>query len=1152
MKYLNIYIALIIFICISQVKAQDRYATVTVTDTFRINFENSYYFSAVSVKPFSEIITLRGRMLQRPDYSVNYQNGSFRLAGSVNYSIFDTLFVTYQAYSLGLKKLYQRRSLVLRFDDSASDTLMAVKEESARLSPEYFFGRDIQKSGSIVRGFSVGTTRDFTLTSGLRLQLSGKLSDDISITAALTDENTPIQPEGNTEKLEELDKVFIEIRHPKAVGTFGDYDYVQNTGEFGRINRKLQGLKAEAMLERYQGVAAIAGSKGKFNTNRFNGTEGMQGPYRLTGVNNEREIIVVAGSEKVYLDGEPMTRGEGNDYTIEYASAEVIFTPKRLITAASRIYVDFEYNDRRYSRNFFAAGFSTQQLSDRLRIKLGLNREGDDETSPVDISLSQEDKNILKNAGDNRLLAAKNGITQAAADSAGKYHATYSATDTLILGTPVRYYKYTPGTGEYYVTFSYVGAGRGDYRRESLGVFSFAGPAQGDYSPVTLLPLPELRQSGNLLIEAEPWKDLIISAELAGSIYDKNRLSGLDDQDNQGSARTFILELKPKEVSLFGKELGKAGFSYKDRFISRNYNPPDRINEVEFQRNYNITSQDLSSEEFRELGAELIPIRELNLASSFGQLRRGSLFSSNRFNSNVTFRRGDTSGASYSFDFVKTSSGQLKSSWVRQSAGAFHTVGVFRPAFNFIAEDKQDKTPGSDSLIQGSLRYYEYIPSLAIAGLYGLDISMQYSYREDSFADGGIMRPESRAHTQVYSLNYHGIRNVASNLDVTLRKKLFNDHYKKKGELNTETILIRSQTRMNLMDRFFDGDLFYEASTQRSARYERVFVKVPQGTGNYRYAGDLNNNGLADENEFEAVLYDGDFIVSSIPTERLYPVIDLKAGVDFSLEFARIFQGEGILKKYLSVLSTQTTYRMEENSRENDTRKIYLLNFAYFLSDSNTIRGMNSFLQDVFLFKNNNDFSLRFRFSQRNGLNNYSSGIENNYFRERGIRLTFRFSEEIGNMSEYTNGRDYLFTSHSSNRARRIDSDRISTDFSYRPVKNVEVGFKLTAGRSVDAYPLKATVIDENSQAVRINYSFAQSGRLRMEIERAELGTNNTENYIPFELTRGNVVGKNYFLRINFEYNVSGYLQTLLYYDGRFQGQGRMLHNARAEARAYF
>ncbi|NIS47838.1 MAG: hypothetical protein GWN92_17985, partial [candidate division Zixibacteria bacterium] len=172
----------------------------------------------------------------------------------------------------------------------------------------------LQKSGSIVRGIEIGSNQDLTLNSGLNLQLSGNISPDVEVVAALTDENTPIQPEGNTQTLREVDKVFVKINSPYVGGTIGDFNIAYQESEFGDLQRKLQGVTVENELKKTQQQLTYGTSRGFFHTNRFLGQEGNQGPYQLSGRNGERDIVVLAGTERVYVDGVLQSRGENNDY----------------------------------------------------------------------------------------------------------------------------------------------------------------------------------------------------------------------------------------------------------------------------------------------------------------------------------------------------------------------------------------------------------------------------------------------------------------------------------------------------------------------------------------------------------------------------------------------------------------------------------------------------------------------------------------------------------------------------------------------------------------------------------------------------------------------------------------------------------------------
>jgi len=1147
-------ILLFLFILSSHLYSQNEYNYIFVADTFAINIHNEYKLTQISIVPGSESLSISGNVLGKSDYKISYKNLKLSLSDSLEYRINDTLLVVYKTHLLSLLPEYRKRKLIVRFDETSQDTLLFTKPLGKVLSNKSIFGSQIEQSGSIIRGFTVGTNKDFSINSGLRLQLSGQLSDDISIVAALTDENVPIQPEGNTERLEELDKVFIQLNHKNASGTFGDFDLKSNIGEFGKLNRKLQGLKGEYHNGNVSAQVAIAGSRGKFTSNEFTGIDGVQGPYRLYGKNSENNIIVIAGSERVYFNGEEMKRGENNDYTIEYANAEIIFTPNRLITSASRITIDFEYTDQQYNRNFYSASVQTKFFDDRLKLKFSFAKEGDDESNPIDLILTDSEKRLLENAGDNPLAAATDGAVMVTPDSLGNVVALYTRIDTTISGEESFYYLYDPGgaNSNYNVTFSYVGERAGDYDRESLNHYKYVGANNGAYLPVRFLPLPVMTQMGNILIESEPFEKVYVNIELAGSSIDKNLFSDKDDDDNFGYARNLFLDIKPREIAFGDLNFGKVGLTYKDRYLDEKFTSLDRINEIEFDRYYNVGSKISSSEQLREFKLYLAPIENVNINGKYGYLKKGDLFESNRYVVEVSAKSEKTYDVNYNIDYVNSTNNQLSTDWFRQNGRASLIFGNLIPGIDFLTENREDSFSSSDSLITGSLKYFEVGPFLQLVRLSGFDVTLKYSFREESFPINGVMEKESAAITKNLRIAYKSSPEINSTFDLTLRDKKYTDIFKAKGFLDNETILIRSKTQLNLLKKFIKGDIYYEATTERSAQLEKVFIRVEQGTGSYRYLGDLNNNGIAEENEFEPTTYDGDFIVTTIPTDRLFPVIDLKANTRWRIEFNKIIKGNNLTSEILKSISTDTFFRLQEISKESDTKKIYLLNLSHFLNDSTTISGSNYFQNDFHIMKNNRELSFRLRYSQRKYLNSYSSGIEKGYSRERGLRIRFQMLKEINTTTEYINKTDFVAAPSTSNRSREVKGNELISDFSYRPSQNIEFGFKLKVGQSEDAYPDDPTIINENSQSLRLTLSFAGKGRLRIEAERNELLTNNPDNYIPFEITLGNVIGKNFIWRTNFDYRIANNLQSTLYYEARIHGGSKALHTMRAELRAYF
>lgn len=1134
--------------------AQSYEAYETVADTFTVNYDSSYSIKSPVIIPGGEQLFWKSQLLDRNDYSINYERGIFSFKNPAKFGMGDTIIFRYRTIKLKLRKEYFRHELVKLNISGIKRESPKVRVSKDSFSREEIFGSNMKKSGTLVRGFTIGTNRDMKLNSGLRLQLAGKLTDDISIVAALTDENTPIQPEGNSERLEELDKVFIQIKHPFAEAVFGDYDLSLTTGEFSNIKRKLQGLKIKGFYGNQNAEIAYASARGKFNTNQFNGIDGVQGPYRLTGANNERDIIIIAGSERVFVDGIEMKRGENKDYVIEYANAELTFTPTRLITSASRITVDFEYTDRRYQRNFFSTSGLFNVFNNKLKLGFNYFDESDDKDSPIDLVLNDNDKAILENAGDDIYSASISGVSLAQPDSNGVVKGIYTKIDTSIDGKAYSYYVYNPGapTSLYNVVFSYVGQGNGDYKKVSIGNYQFTGINKGSYAPVVFLPLPESKQLGNLTLSGDVFKNLNISLEFAGSAWDKNRFSSIDDNDNDGYATKIMFTIKPVNLLSFndGNQL-MFGASFKNRYVNKRFKSIDRINEIEFNRNYNITNTEPQDEILNEGNVDISYSKNLTLTGKYGSLKRGDFFNSDRIFSKLQIQNVNWLAADFTLDNVRSENLLRKSSWQRQNGKVAFIIGNISPGVEYLYENK-DEHLGTDSLLTTSLKYLEVLPFFNLSKWKGVSIMAKLGYREEHYPLNGILLKESEAVSKIFTLGYNPGNYFRTNLNLILRDKKYTASFARQGRTNNQTLLIRSTSKMNLLKRFIEGDFYYQTATEKSARLEKVFVRVPVGTGNYIYLGDLNNNGIAEEGEFEQSIYDADYILTTVPTDELFPVVTLRTNLRWRFNFDKIVKGNNLFGRMVKALGTETVWKVEEKSKESEISKIYLMNSSALLNDSTTLNGSQFFQQDIFILRTNREISFRLRFQENRNLNQYASGLSRSYRNLKSLRIKFRMVKEINNQTDINFIADNNISPVSSKRSRNVNTSEFISDFSYRPVKNLEVGFRISVSRSEDRFPLKPTVLDKNVQLVRVSLSFLRKGRLRIQFERNEIISNTSDNFIPYEILNGNAVGKNYLARLNFDYRIAGNLQTTINYLGRKQGGGRIIHQLTAEARAYF
>ena len=271
----------------------------------------------------------------------------------------------------------------------------------------------MEVSGSQTFGISVGSGRDITPNQELRVNVEGKASENIGVLAMLSDQDLPIQPEGTTENIQDIDQKLIRITHPNMRGTLGDFEGSLGPSEFIFFPRALEGVQVEGDFKWVDfHLIPSAIPKGQSTSLVLRGEEGRS-EYRLTV--DGQYVIVKAGSEIVWLNGERMRRGENNDYVIrEYGDPIVEFNSKHLITSNDVIRIDFEYipEERAYQQNLY--GLSSIFTLPGEWLSFGASYAVETDLSQPEqalISFAEADlealrENILDPDGDGSLLIA--------------------------------------------------------------------------------------------------------------------------------------------------------------------------------------------------------------------------------------------------------------------------------------------------------------------------------------------------------------------------------------------------------------------------------------------------------------------------------------------------------------------------------------------------------------------------------------------------------------------------------------------------------------------------------------------------------------------------------------------------------------------------
>ncbi|GAB4343167.1 MAG: hypothetical protein Kow0037_31060 [Calditrichia bacterium] len=1107
------------------------------------------------------------RLLRQIHYQINYIEG--KIFFSQQLSAGDSLRVIYKKYPFPLQREYFHRQLQLVRADSAN-SLRRIRRAAVKntLFDELeSFGGQLERSGSIVRGIEIGNNRDLTLNSGLNLQLSGYLTEDVQVVASLTDESTPLQPEGNTQSLREVDKVFVQIKSRHIGGTLGDFNLEYKNSLFGNLKRKLQGISVEGEVKGYRQQVTYATSRGNFHTNQFLGQEGNQGPYQLTGKNGEREIVVLAGTEKVYLNGELLTRGENNDYVIDYSLGQITFVRNRLITSESRIEVDFEYtnNFQRYGKNLLGVSSSKSIRNRGWGYDLRVFREWDDTNNLLEDSapLTDQEKEALKQAGDDQFSASTSGV-----EFVGAGNGSYTRQDTVINGISYTYFKNVgSGNGDYTVRFSSVPQGEGSYIRQRLGIYKFVGPGKGNYLPIRLVPLAGDKRLADLSFTFKPTAAFSIQGEAAVSDYDLNVFSNRDDQDNIGQAYSLNMRYDQKNARLMGKGLGKVNWQLEFKHRQFRFAPLDRKEQPEYRYQWSLSEQALLNDETTlESSLNYLPHRRILFNLSGGRAQRGGKNQADRFQARLTMPDSLFLKSRFSAEWINSKDVYQDSRWRRSEGEVGRLFGKVQPYFGYKEADRKvwqsNKRTG--------FNYLEQLAGFRLLDLKGSVWNFTARFRQDQLYDprqAGRALDLAESRTYQVKMDLPGKGNWQGNLSMIYREKDYQPFFEQLPAdslarfqpdpqfqdttyIDRQSHLANLQLQYSSSRRVIDSRWNYKISSELEALKEKVYLKVDENRGNYRW----------DESLQEYVPDPlGDYLLVIVPTGNFESVTRVEASWQLRYRPPIIRNRFTGIKKHLKRISLFSYLAVDEQSREGDIWQLYLLNLNKFHQPEKTLRGRFTVNQDIYYNERDPNFGLTLRSRYRDNMSNqYIDAVSNEEqkYWERSIiwrqNLVRRLlSQEL----EYQQIINFREVAASPSRNRDVFSHVGRLSLNYRPQYAWQFKLRLEHAWQKDRAEFNQLAVNYFEMEPQINYSVRGKARATAKLNWIQVAVrdNPLEVALPYEMGKGKKEGDSFLWNFRFEYFISSNVTVTVSYNGRREaGADKAIHLGQAEVRAFF
>lgn len=1128
----KLFLLLVVFgcsrVCAQEIKSLYQNKKIAVsTDTIAIE--------KVSISPsFFKLQTSEGREIDTSFYKVDFKTG--KLVFKKGFTSQDSLTVRYFRYPEQLTKTYNiyDQDRVVENDGG----LYKVNRSVKKFVP--FEG--LNTSGSITRGVTIGNNQNASVSSNLDLQITGKISDKVSLRASIQDSNIPLQDGGYSQKLDEFDQIFIELFTDKWNIRAGDLFLENRQSRFLNFNKKVQGLSTHFTFGGEENKTDIFASaalvRGQYAKSSFTGQEGNQGPYKLRGNNGELYVLVISGSERVYVNGILRKRGESNDYVIDYNAGEITFTSLFPITSEMRIVIEYQYSDRNYTRFVTYAGANHEEK----KWSLGgyLYSENDVKNQPLQQSLTSEQAAILSNAGDNPNLM---NAPSAYLDSYSENKVLYKK--IVVNNVDAFEYSNNPDDELYNVKFTLVGNNLGNYiltNSSAIGkIYQYiepvAGIPQGNYEPIIRLVAPTKIQIATVLGKYNPSEKTLVDFEAGVSNNDLNLFSSLDDSNNKGVAGKLNFKqrlfTKKWNVDVFGNY----------QYVQENFRTIERLFNIEFNRDWNLTTFE-GNQSLLINGLDFILPEKGRLTYQFEKLDFSKSFSGSRHMLNGFFNLKNWNilqNASY----LKSDGNYASSTFIRNSTNVRYNFKKNWVGSSLRLENNKERIVAINQLSALSQRFTEYGAFVGRGDSTKVFVELGYLQRLNDSLQNGILERVNTSQSYYLKSKLLQTKTRDLSLFVNYRNLKYVDASRQNEPSLNSRLLYNDQYFKQLMQ----VTTAYETTSGTIAQQEFTYLEVEPGKGVYTWI-DYNGNGIQELQEFEVAPFpdQAKYVRVFLPNQIFVKTHQNKFSQSVNLNFLQ-WQNAAGFKKFASHFYNQTSFLIERKIKRNGDN----FDLNPFSTSDNNMLGLNtSFRNSLFYNRGKQKHSVTGNYINNRIKNLLSIGSQES--RNSAVQLqyihllkkTWLFS--LGTERSETD----LISENYTSKNYEVDAFQVNPKISYLFNKNASWDIFYEYQNKLNQIGNSEKLI-QNRFGTSFSYAsekkFTMNGEFSLYQNKFE---GDAQSPVAFQMLEGLQPGKNMTWRLLMQKNLTQFLDINVNYQGRKTETSQTIHTGNVQLRAYF